>query len=694
MLMDGNCSSLIIITSPSDTGFRGRCNDPFANTACLITEEEKKKCGEGFFCCYFSELYSEYHYFCHGDIWRRFIKPHEDNLELVLFCYLSDKKELVASGFFSGIASGPAYRDINVGCFVKDVDGDYRYISGGRDESVRFPYDILLPKLNSLSPAGFVRTVSDEEMVSVLKKACSVIDRIGNPSDTTVAGSINAAIDAISCSLASTSPVSTGRELPAELAEWLRELLENAEDVPVEDLKAQVSELQDKAAESENPGYFLVASKLQFLHGDYKYVLSLANFCYFHGHKLKKEKDYAGAKQSFFEAVKLYLLDPVEKNWKKDYINKCVGEFLKLTALEVVEEHGEDQDFKDFFGVMSEKAGSLENYIPIEDLGRRIELQYYASRLERFWDRGDTEGYISFFGESVKGRPCESDIKPVLVARYYQLLAKAQEQQGTPDALLEGAEYRRVAAEKQRNRNDGSYSVSACEDLIEMNKDFALVAFQRGDTNGFLGYIDKAIDMAQDVYKNEPTRRRRENIYFLEGLKYRNLAKKPDDASVTEIVATEKMPTDGAGADVFTRDGIDEGAVAAILSGDTASTFAEALEISKVRFNEAEKLADAGVIDDVELRIRSLVLQSLSFCLVDDIGEEELWDLIDSMSYCRKKAGGMLAVRIAEIVAAWYFCRRFRLTDIDPGQIGVRKAVKLLVQEAVERDIALENEDG
>lgn len=694
MLMDGNCSSLIIITSPSDTGFRGRCDNPFVNTACLITEEEKKKCSEGFFCCYFSELYSEYHYFCHGDIWRRFIKPHEDNLELVLFCYLSDKKELVASGFFGGISSGPAYRDINVGRFMKDVEGDYRYISGGRDESIRFPYDILLPKLNSLSPAGFIRTVSDEEMVSVLKKACSVVEKIGNPGDTTVVESINAAIDAISLSLASPSPVSSGRELPAELSEWLKELLENAEDIPVGDLKTQVSELQDKAAESENPEYFLVASKLQFLHGDYKYVLSLANFCYFQGHKLKKEKDYAGAKRSFIEAVKLYLLDPVEKNWKKDYINKCVGEFLKLTALEVVEEHGETQDFKDFYGVMSEKAGNLENYIPIEDLGRRIELQYYASRLERFWDRGDTEGYISFFGESVKGRPCENDIKPVLVARYYQLLAKAEEQRGTPDALLEGAEYRRIAAEKQRNRNDGSYSVSACEDLIEMNKDFALVAFQRGDTGEFLGYIDKAIDMAQDVYKTEPTRRRRENIYFLEGLKYRNLAKKPDDVSLTGIAAAENGLSDGPGADVFVNGGIDEEVATAILSGDTSSAFAEALDISKDRFNEAEKLADAGMVEDIELRIRSLVLQTLSFCLVDDIGEEELWDYLDRISYCRKEARGALAVRIAEVVAAWYFCRRFHLSDIDSARSDVRKAVRLLVQEAVDNDIVLEDEVG
>jgi hypothetical protein len=692
MLIDGNCSSLIIITSPSDTGYRGRCNDPFANTACLITEEEKKKCEEGLFCCYFSELYTEYHYFCHRDIWRRFIKPHEDNLELVLFCYLSDKKELVASGFFGGISSGPAYRDINVGRFVKDVDGDYRYISGGRRESIRFPYDILLPKLNSISPAGFIRTVSDDEMVSVLKKAGSVVDRIGNESDKATVGSINGAIDAISLSLTSSSPGKTGRELPSDLASWLRELLENTEDVPVTDLKVQVSELQDKAAASENPYYFLIASKLQFLHGDYKYVLSLANFCYFHGHKLKKEKDLAGAKRSFIEAIKLYLLDPVEKKWKKDYINKCVGEFLKLTALEIVGEHGGDQDFRDFFSVMSEKVGALEKYISIEDLGRRIELQYYASKLERFWDQGDTEGYISFFGENVKGRPCESDIKPVLVARYYQLLAKAREQQGTCEALLEGAEYRRVAAEKQRNRNDGSYSVSAYEDLIEMNKDIALVAFQEGDTARFLENIDKAIDTARNVYEAEPTRRRRENIYFLEGLKYRNLAKKPDDRSMIKPGAIEKGFCDETGPDLFLSDGIDEGTIEAILSGDTASAFAEALDISTARFNELKKRADVKEMKGDELQLPSLVLQALSFCLVDDIGEEELWGFFDNISHCRKKLAGTFAVRIAEPVAAWYFCRRFNLTDDDLGQADLRAIVRRTVREVLSHRIAPDKE--
>ena len=266
MLTDGNCMNLIIITSPSDTGYRGRCNDPFANTACLITEEEKKKCKGGFFCCYFSELYTEYYYFCHRDIWRRFIKPYEDNIELILFCYLSERKELVASGFFGGISSGPAYRDINAGCFVKNAEGDYRYIKGAMETSFRFPYDILLPKLNSISPAGFIRTVSGEEMVSILKKAMSVVERIENSADTEEAKKIKDAIKAISYA-SKDAPVGH-RDLSgsAELADWLKKMLDETEDVPITDLKTQVSELQDKAAATEDPHYFLVASKLQLLH--------------------------------------------------------------------------------------------------------------------------------------------------------------------------------------------------------------------------------------------------------------------------------------------------------------------------------------------------------------------------------------------------------------------------------------------
>ncbi len=67
----GDCRNLIVIVSPSDTGYQGRCNQPFENTGCLITPEEKKKCDDGLFCCYFSELFSEYQYFCHRDVWNR-----------------------------------------------------------------------------------------------------------------------------------------------------------------------------------------------------------------------------------------------------------------------------------------------------------------------------------------------------------------------------------------------------------------------------------------------------------------------------------------------------------------------------------------------------------------------------------------------------------------------------------------------
>jgi hypothetical protein len=685
MLINGNCSSLIIITSPNDTGFRGRCKDPFANTACLITDDEKKKCEEGLFCCYFSELYTEYHYFCHRDIWRRFIKPHENSLELILFCYLSDKKELVASGFFGGVASGSAYRDINAGRFVKDVEGDYRYIAGERGISVRFPYDIILPKLNSLSPAGFIRTVSDEEMVSILKKARSVIERIENSADAEAISGIDDAIGVISENLQAAAPDHRDGAVSVELADWLKKMFDDTEEIPVTDLKTQVSELQDRAAATEDPRHFLVASKLQLLNGDYKYVLSLANFCYFYGHKLKKEQDYGGAKGAFAEAIKLYLLDPVEKKWKKDYIEKCVGEFLKLTAFDVADEYGEDQDFEDFFAVMSDKVGLLEDHVRIEDLGRRIEIQYYSSRLERFWDRGDTEGYIVFFAENVAGRPFEDDIKPVLAARYYQLLAKELEQRCTNDALTEAAEYRRVAASKQRNRNDGSLTVSAHEDLIEMNKDLALVAYQQGDVSRFLDRIDEAIDTARRVYESEPTRRRRENIYFLEGLKYRNLAKKPGGPAVTgdvgERTGSAETYLEGIGIN-----DIDEKSISAILSDDGTSGFAEALDVTRTRLSEAERTVRETPSGERGLRPLSTLSAALSFCLVDEVGEDEFWEFISEIAECRKEFSGSLAVRIAELVAAWYLCRMSGLTSVDGGQDDLRSAVRRSVNDAVGRD--------
>lgn len=684
MLISGNCSSLIIITSPSDTGYRGRCNDPFANSACLITEDEKKKCEEGYFCCYFSELYTEYHYFCHRDIWRRFIKPHESGLELILFCYLSDKKELVGSGFFGGIASGSAYRDINAGCFVKDAEGDYRYVVGAQDGSVRFPYDIILPKLNSLSPAGFIRTVSDEEMVSILKKARSVIERIENSADTEAISGIDGAIGVISETLRAAGPDRRDGAVSVELADWLKKMFDDTEEIPVTDLKTQVSELQDRAAATEDPRHFLIASKLQLLNGDYKYVLSLANFCYFYGHKLKREQDYRGAKGAFAEAIKFYLLDPVEKKWKKDYIEKCVGEFLKLTAFDVADEYGEDQSFEDFFAVVSDKVGLLEDHIRIEDLGRRIEIQYYSSRLERFWDRGDTEGYIGFFAENVAGRPFEDDIKPVLAARYYQLLAKDLEQRCTDDALTEAAEYRRVAASKQRNRNDGSLTVSAHEDLIEMNKDLALVAYRQGDVSRFLDRIDEAIDTARRVYESEPTRRRRENIYFLEGLKYRNLAKKPGGSAVAEVVGERAGGAETSLEGVGTDD-IDEKAVSAILSDDGTSGFAEALDVTRARLSEAERTVGETPYGERDLRPLSTLSAALSFCLVDEVGEDELWEFISEIAECRKAFSGSLAVRIAELVAAWYLCRMFGMTDAGGGQDDLRSAIRRSVNDAVER---------
>jgi len=153
----GDCRNLIVIVSPSDTGYQGRCNQPLENTGCLITPEEKRKCNDGYFCCYFSELFSEYQYFCHRDVWNRCVPTLADDFNYILFCYLSPQKELVASGFFGGIKIGKAHRNISAGAFTKEVEGEYVYIDGDRSASVKFPYDIVLPKLRSMSQAGFIQ---------------------------------------------------------------------------------------------------------------------------------------------------------------------------------------------------------------------------------------------------------------------------------------------------------------------------------------------------------------------------------------------------------------------------------------------------------------------------------------------------------------------------------------------------------
>lgn len=662
----GDCRNLIIIVSPSDTGYQGRCNQPFENTGCLITPEEKKKCDDGYFCCYFSELFSKYQYFCHRDVWNRCVPTLADGFNYILFCYLSPEKELVASGFFGRINIGKANRDISVGAFAKDVEGEYVYINGDEAVSVKFPYDIVLPKLRSMSQAGFIRSVNCAEMQKVLEKAVFVIDSVGSAEDT-VMEKINAAITV----LEEAAPEANDNELYSKasivsIAPWLEEALNAVESLQTDDLKATVRKFQDKAASEENPSYLLRAARLQLDQNDYKYVLSLANYCYYFAHKKRKERDLDSAKAAYLEAVKLYRHDPVHKKWKEEYVNRCISEYLRIVTYQIFEDMGDELEFDRYFPTAWEEAQAIAPFVSSDILGRRIESTYFNYRLERIWDNKNDKIYIDFFGENVVNRPIISELRPNLVARYYQLMAKRLEQEYSAEQFLSAAQYREKAADVQKEDYRKSSKVSADEDMVECYKDRALAAFLGENIPAFVADIDRAIKTARSVNDTEPNRRRQENVYFLEGLKYNNLARAPHRKSEKESVTFEPsgselqyVPEDNA-----KRSEIDRGIWQinnVIVEQPDMGGFERARDISSALIESKFKSASRTNPTEDIWRAYSVLNTSLEYCVTDIVASDELWDFVYDVAVLKKRLNGNGSLlRIAEMAIAWHFSTHFR----------------------------------
>ncbi|MCP4229069.1 MAG: hypothetical protein GY771_02840 [bacterium] len=681
----GNCRNLIIIVSPSDTGYQGRCNQPYENTECSITPEEKQKCDEGFFCCYFSELFSEYHYFCHRDVWNRCVPVLAEDFNYILFCYYSPQKELVAAGYYAGMSIGDAHRDISLGTFLKDTNGEYVYINGNRATSVKFPYDIVLPKLNSMSQAGFIRSVNCTEMRKVMEKALFVIDSVGGP-DGEVTDKVKDAIRVLSEAASETNEDDLySKTKIVKLTSWLDEALDEVEIPECDDLKTTVRKLQDKAAHEENPNYLLQAARLQLDRNDYKYVLSLANYCYYLAHRKRKLKEYDAAKSAYLEAVKLYRHDPVHKRWKEEYVNRCISEYLRIVTYEIFSEIEGDFDFDRYFPVAWEAAQAIAPFVSSDVLGRRIESTYFNYRLERIWDERNDGCYVEFFSENVLNRPIITDIRSNLVARYYQLKAKELEQDYSSEHFLSAAEYRKKAYEAQQTDFRKSSKVSADEDMVECYKDRALAAYLNEDITGFVEDIDRAIKTARSVNEAKPTRRRQENVYDLEGMKYSNLARAPHRD-------TMKEPAVGGGSDDVqpeTVDGISKRSRIEQGVWQINNVLTEQPDIGA--FERARDLSITLVDDSLKEKSQnnegndaggaySVLRFSLEYCVSKSVSSDELWDFVYDVAALKKRLNGDgCLIKMAEMAIAWHLSARFRDDNNDDNSLlleGIHNLVK------------------
>jgi hypothetical protein len=363
---------------------------------------------------------------------------------------------------------------------------------------------------------------------------------------------------------------------------------------------------------------------------------------------------------------------------------------LRIVTYEIFGEIEGDFDFDRYFPVAWEAAQAIAPFVSSDVLGRRIESTYFNYRLERIWDDRNDGRYVEFFSENVLNRPIITDIRSNLVARYYQLMAKELEQDYSAEHFLSAAEYRRKAYEAQQTDFRKSSRVSADEDMVECYKDRALAAYLKEDITEFVRDIDRAINTARSVNEAKPTRRRQENVYYLEGMKYNNLARAPHRDTMKEPAVckvSDDVRTETADG-IADRSRIEQGIwqINDILTEHPdIRGFEKARDLSSILIDESPeepvREEDGNGAGDA----RSVLATSLEYCVAESISSDELWDFVYDVAALNKRLNGNgCLIKIAEMAIAWHLSARFRDDNNDDNSILLKDIHNLVKNEPIQ----------
>ena len=412
--------------------------------------------------------------------------------------------------------------------FVHSEAGSHDVISGEAGEVVHFVRYVKIPYLES-KRGRRVWQFDDSDAVKILQAAQETHLRAEDSRRVQgIVSSIQAVLSDIEEKEDFVSP-DISQEYEG-LSPWLRDRLDSCEvgELPVS--RGLIRRLIALAQEKKNPDHYLQAAKLQTQDGDYKFVITLANYCLDVGYKALNERHWRDAFDSFLEAARLYQRDPMitEAGWKHDQRLRSLRLAIQAATSGVLDSHKYSLSHTICLdAVEREVATPLQRQLPIHKIREFIRESYYIQMATHLLDIGQQSDFLQFYEDA----PDQTVFPQWMELRYYREKSRESEKkaQARSEDFFHAAEYRKMAA-NLLSESEGDENIGYREEMVDYHKCLALAHLLSGEVANFDSHIDDAIQFAEQL-KEDPqaTGLHHENSYFLGGVKYGGLARYETD---------------------------------------------------------------------------------------------------------------------------------------------------------------------
>jgi hypothetical protein len=269
------------------------------------------------------------------------IIPYKNNIRIIIFYTIFNPDEnnterKMVGCFVSPNYLGNATKEPIEKKFILTEGGSYAAVGADEDFALRFFITDRLPYLSSKSGTS-IWQINDDETLNILKSVHQKHYQLDSSEANEILSVLELVIDELEKN-ATTDTVSP--EIEEELRvlpDWLKKEVESCDtaDLPVD--QNFVRKLIGRS--KRNPLYSLQAAAIQIKLVDYKFLLSLANYCYSQGFASFEKKEYKESAKYFLEAADLYQRDPMitDTGWKQQKRLECISKYISAHVQELLD---------------------------------------------------------------------------------------------------------------------------------------------------------------------------------------------------------------------------------------------------------------------------------------------------------------------------------------------------------------------
>jgi len=630
------------------------------------------------------------------------ISDTRDRVRIIFFVALHEVDDERTEGqvlgyYFYPEHKGKAVFDGISRSFVHSETGSHEVISGEEGEVVRFTKYIKIPFLES-KRGHRIWQFDDSDAIKILQAAQETHLRAEEDPQRvqSIVNSLQLVLADIEEKKDRVSP-DLSQEYEA-LSPWLRGKVEECQVSGFPPTGGVVRKLIALAKERGNPDYYLQAAKLQIRGGDYKFVITLANYSSALAYRDLNEGRWDNAFERFLEAASLYQRDPMitETGWKRSQRIRILRFAVQAATNGVLDSNGYSLSEPMCLEAVEKKvAHRLKSQLPSHQIRQLICDSYYVEMAMYLLNTGRRSEFLQFFEEGSD----QIEFPDWMKLRYYREKSRelTKKHHVGPEGFVQAAEYRRKAAELLK-QSDGKESVGFREEMVDYHRCMALAHISRGEIADFDSHIDAAIQLAAELREDpDATVRQEENLHFLRGVKHGGLARHETDPGVAaqhhfeaaEAYGQVQSPV-AAERSAFNRLKGYQLRVRSVL-GKTPENFEEAASVCREAVSELWDKGGTDALRSPDMLSYRALFESICL-LTTDCLSVDLWSR-SSRFHERVQAGNV------KQSARWiwnlaYGTRLIESSGVTLGEVVVhlRGAVRSAICQLLERETVSEDE--